>query len=139
MTELDTPVANNRPSPSRLIHEIVDDAGRLAGQQVDLFKAEVRDAAGKLSASAKLVAAGGVLAAAGVICLVVGLVFLLNYLVPSLPLWACWLIFATGLIVVGGAILYAGVATVTRMTPPPKQSLAALRENVSWIANRRTS
>jgi hypothetical protein len=137
MTVLDEPSVDHDQSAARLLGAIAGDAGRLAGQQVELFRAEVRDAAGKLTASAKLVAAGAVLAAVGTLCLAVSLALLLNYLVPSLPAWACWLILAAVCFAAGAALLLVGRSGLSRLTPPRK-SLAALRENVSWIANRRT-
>src|SRR5262249_22723541 len=71
MTVLDPTPVNHHPSAARLLGEIVDDAGRLAGQQADLFRAEVHDAAGKVSTSAKLLGVGAALAAYGGLCLAV--------------------------------------------------------------------
>ena len=136
MTTLDEAPVNNRPTAARLLNEIAEDAGRLAGQQVELFKAEVRDAKAKLSASATFVGVGAALAAVGLLCLAAGLALLLHDLVPDLPAWACWMIVAALFFVAGGAFLVAGRSSQARLTPPQK-SLAALRENVSWIANRR--
>jgi hypothetical protein len=138
MTTLDEAPVNTRPTAARLLNEITEDAGRLAGQQVDLFKAEVCAAAGQLSMSAQLVGVGAALAGVGLVCLAAGLALLLHDLVPSLPAWACWLILAAVFFAVGGAVLYLGRARLACLTPLPKQSLAAFRENVSWIANRRT-
>jgi hypothetical protein len=136
MTALDEAPVNNRPTAARLLNEIAEDAGRLAGQQVELFKAEVRDAKAKLSASATFVGVGAALAAVGLLCLAAGLALLLHDLVPDLPACACWMIVAALFFVAGGAFLVAGRSGIARLNPPQK-SLAALRENVSWIANRR--
>ena len=72
------------------------------------------------------------LAAIGTLFLVVGLVYLLNYLAPSLPLFACWLIVG-GVLVAGGlAAAYVGKTIFEKHNPLPDKTFNALTENLTW-------
>jgi len=125
-------------SLTELVSGIVSDAQQLFRQQIDMVKAEVKEDVRKTKQTALAFAAGGTLIALGVVLLAVSLVYLLNYLVPTLPLWACWAIVGGVITLLGAVACYVGTRVMASYNPLPDKSLNALQENVSWITNRQS-
>lgn len=128
---------SHEPSMTGLVTGIVHDAQQLLGQQLSLFREEVKedlrktkDAALALSIGIGIVAVGGLLW-----CLM--LVHLLFWLAPVLPLWACYGIIGLVLVACGGGLLYVGKRRLQSFNPLPEQSVRALKENVQWLMNPR--
>jgi len=65
-----------------------------------------------------------------------GVPLLLHWLVPSLPLWACWFIIGGVLFLVGGLASYVGYKKMTSFNPLPDKSYHALQENISCLTNQ---
>ena len=120
---------------SKLVGGIMDDAKTLFKQQIDLFKAEVKQDVAKTVGAVKFIAIGLGLTAFGAFFFLMGLPLLLNWLVPSLPLWACWFIIGGALLVVGGVAAFVGYKRMTSFNPLPDKSLHALQENMSCLTN----
>lgn len=138
---IDTQQANlaaGQQSLSELVSGILSDAQTLFRQQIDMVKAEFKEDVRKTKQTALAFAAGAGFIALGVVLLSVSLVYLLNYLVPALPLWACWAIVGGVFTVLGAIALAVGYRVMTSYNPLPDKSLHALQENVSWIANRQS-
>lgn len=123
-------------------HEVVEivgaiarDAAQLVEQHAQLLKAELSEglhdsaaAAAAVAAGAGLVAAGGVM---GSMMLVHGL-----HRASRMPLWGCYGIVGGVLATVGLRLLGSGARRAGSVTLVPRETLAALREDFQWIADR---
>jgi hypothetical protein len=139
MTTLDHEVAPaEAPSVTRLVSGIIDDATSLIGQQASMLRAEIREDLRRTGQAAKYLGFGSALVGMGGLFLALGLVPLLNVLVPSLPVWACWGIVGGTLLVLGGIALAIGRTILKSFTALPNKTLAALQENVTWITKPRS-
>jgi hypothetical protein len=133
-----TQTATGQPTLSELVSGILSDAQRLFRQQVDMVRAEVKEDLRKTRQAAQYLGIGVGIATLGLIHLTVAAVYLLNYLAPDLPLWACWAIVGGVAAVAGGVAIYAGTRILAENNPLPDKSFNALTENVSWIAKPQT-
>jgi hypothetical protein len=127
----------SEPSVTTLVTGIVHDAQELIKEQVALVRTEIRDDFRKTKEGALSLALGLGVVALGTLLLAFGLVYLLTWAVPALPVWAWFLIIGFLLAVAGGATIYAGTKKFESFNPLPDQSAQALRENVQWLTNRK--
>lgn len=115
-----------------LVSGIVQDAQNLIGQQLRLFKQEIRqDFQQAREAAGMLAIAAGALTV-GALILGLMLVYLLQWAAPDLPLWACHGIVGAVLTAFGGVLAYLGVQKLSSINPLPEQSTKALEENLEW-------
>lgn len=130
--------AAQQPSMTELVSGIVSDAQTLIRQQVAMLRTEIKEDMRRTKDAAKYMGLGAALAALGGLFLVISLVYLIQWLAPTLPLWACWAIVG-GVLVVGGLIAaYAGKRIFDSFNPLPDKTAEALEENLTWIANRQS-
>lgn len=129
-TELE-PETQAKPSVSRLVSDIVDDAQRLVRQQLDMLKAEIREDVSRTKTAATYGALGVTMMTVGGLSLVFGIVYLLHEQF-QIPMWIAW----AGL---GGTILVAGLicgliakARFESFNPLPDKTAQALKENLTW-------
>jgi hypothetical protein len=115
-----------------LVTDIVHDAQELLKQQVTLLKEEVREDLRKTKEAALSLAVGLGVGLIGALLLGHMLSQLLYWAVPSLPLWACYGIVGGPLAALGGGMLWAGTKKIQSFTPVPKQTIQALKENLTW-------
>lgn len=125
----------DRASVTQLVSGIISDAQELMKQQLALFRHEVQEDIRKTKEATIALMGGVAIAAVGAFLLCFMLVYLLEYLVPSLPLWGCFGIVGGVLAVIGGAMLAAAVARFKSFNPLPDESAEALKENVRWVTN----
>ncbi len=119
-----------------LAGEIVEDCGKLLGQQVDLLRAEVNRELARAGRAAWLAAAGGGLAASGGLLSGLALAHLLRR-VTGLPLWLCYAGAAGTSGAAGAALLRASGRGLSRVQLlPPPETAAALKENVAWLKDK---
>ncbi len=134
-TETVPPPTNNTPQPNQsvsgLVSGILEDAQTLFKQQVEMFKAEVREDFRRSKRAAEYGSLGIVFATVGALGLVTALVYLLHEQY-QFTMAASWLI-------VGGAFTVAGIALgavsyylLERFNPLPDKTFSALQENLSW-------
>jgi hypothetical protein len=112
-----------------LVAGIVHDAQELIGQQLSLFKQEVRQDLKRARDGAGFMAAAAGACLLGSLLLVLMLVHLLAWL-TDLPLWSCYGI-------VGGVLTAVGAILAWRATQKfehalPEKSAKALEENLEW-------
>ena len=119
----------------RLIGAIAGDAETLVAQHVALLRSEIGEEVGDLGravalcgAGAGLVAAGGVL---GSLMLVHGL-----HRATRLPLWGCYGIVGGVAAGLGASLAIGGVSRAGRLSLVPRQTIAALREDIAWIKDQ---
>ena len=120
---------------TELVAGIVNDAQTLIKQQFAMLRAEVKQDVSRATQASKFLGIGAALASIGTIFLAIGVVYLLNWLVPDLALWACWAIVGGVLLIAGIAAFFIGRNYLKSVTPLPDQTINAFQENLSWIAN----
>ena len=116
---------------AELLGGIVGDVQTLIKQQAAMLRAEIREDFRRGKQASLYIGAGLVLANVGVLFLVIGFVYLLQYL-TKLELFACWLIVG-GVLVAGGlTAAFAGKRIFEKYNPLPDKTLNALTENLTW-------
>jgi uncharacterized membrane protein YqjE len=123
------------PSASALVGGILTDAENLLKQQLELFRVELQQDVNKARGAAPAVLAGGGLALIGSILLGFTLAYLLQALVPNMPLWGCFGVVGLLLFAVGAALVSVTMSRFRTLNPLPEQALEGLKENVEWQAN----
>jgi len=119
------------PSVAELVTGIVHDAQNLLGQQLALFKQEVREDIQKARDAALSLALASGLLFVGAIMLCLMCAYLLHE-VAQLPLWGCFAIVGGVLTVVGGILAYIGREQLRTVSPLPEKTAKGLEENLEW-------
>lgn len=130
-----TPAVGEQPT-NRLVADIADDAGNLLAEHANLLQAELRDGVRQTAGWAAATIVGAVLLPIGVLFALIGGVYALHENVPSLPLWACWLIVGGGGLLVGGVLAGVGGFQLSRVNLIPTRTLKSFAETWSWIVKR---
>ena len=137
MTETETrPVAEVSPPPNggnvtTLVSGILDDAQKLAHQQLEMLKAEVREDFQRSKRAAEYGGLGIVLLTVGCLGLVMALA---NFLHEhyQFSLWASWGITGGLFLLIGGALAATSYILLERFNPLPDKTFNALQENLTW-------
>lgn len=132
------PVATATPAPAGgtvtgLVGEILTDAQKLARQQLEMFKAEVRE---DMNRTRQALIYGGV----AVACLTVGafasifaVVHILDRFVKDLPLWGAWTLFAVIFLAAGVALGVVARNLFESFNPLPDKTFNALQDNLTGL------
>jgi Putative Actinobacterial Holin-X, holin superfamily III len=127
-----------QPGPAELLGLIAGDAERLLAQHIELVRSEIREglheapvAIAAVGAGAGLVATGGVL---GSLMLVHGL-----HRSTRLPLWGCYGAVGGLAAALGFGLIRAGARRAAGVRLVPRETVAALREDVQWIKGQLTN
>lgn len=119
------------PTVTELVSGIVGDVQRLARQQMDMLKAEVREDIEKSKQALVLGGLGVALLTVGGVALVFALVYLLRDK-AGLPEWGAWLTCA-GVCLAAGAVLGVLAKNLFQsFNPLPDKTFTALQENLTW-------
>jgi hypothetical protein len=123
-------VSPHRVGPSfvSLIGGIANDAKDLLLQEVALTKLEVQDELRKAKSKAITLGIGIGVSALGGLCLVLTLVHLLSSS-TSIPLWGCYGIVGSLLIVVGGFLLVAATTKADELDAVPLRPVKRIKES----------
>lgn len=113
---------------------LAHDAGRLAQQQWELLRAEVRQELRQLEYGVGAMGAGAVLAAAGGVLSTLALVHALHR-ATRLPLWACYGLLGGTATAAGVGLLAQGRRQVAALRLAP-ETTEALAENFEWIGHQ---
>jgi len=124
------------PSLTTVVGGIVSDLQTLIRQEITLARTEVKQEWEKTKTAATAMAAGAVLLAAAGLLFCFTLVYLLNYLAPGLPLWACYAIVTAAFGVLGGILIAAGRSKANQIHVVPPQTAETMRENVQWMKDQ---
>jgi len=125
----------HEPSVTSLVTGIINDAQQLFKQQFELLKHELREDFRKTRDAGLTLMLGAGLALVGGLLVVMMLVYLTHWLLPDLPLWACFGIWGAGLGVAGAALIYAAKTSFDKFNPLPDETAQAVKENVQWITH----
>jgi uncharacterized membrane protein YqjE len=131
----DAPREADRPL-SALIHELGSELGTLVHKELELAKAEIKEAVKPAAASAGMLGAGAVL---GLGAFGAATTFLIALLGLWIPVWAAALLVA---VVYGaGALIAAQSAkkTLQHTAPPLEQTAQTLKEDIEWAKTRAKS
>lgn len=118
-----------------LMKGILLDAQDLVGQQLQLFRSEVKQEVRHLKSGMVSISIGAGIVVAGALTIVGMLVHLLAAK-TEIPLWGCYGIVGGGLMLPGLLILFGGKKSVAdvQLAPPP-ETAQAFKENVAWLKN----
>jgi hypothetical protein len=119
-------------SASTLMSGIIADVQRLIEQQLSMVRQEIRDDLRKSKQAASSLALGAGLTAGGNCLLLLMLPLLLNWLVPTLPLWTCFGIVGGVVSAAGGALLYVRFQQTESFDLLSNQAVEAFKENLKW-------
>lgn len=139
-TDLQAPAGG--PGVSALVSDIIADAQELMGQQLQLFKAELRDDARKTRDAVVPLAIGlGVAGLAAVILAVAAAYWLYWFANPAggperLPLWGSFGIVGLALAALGGGLTWVGWAKFQTFNPLPDKTVQGMQETAQWKTNR---
>jgi len=123
--------SNPEISTTSLVSGIINDAQELFKQQLELFKAELKQDMEKAREGSAVFVAGAGLGFVGLIVLVFALAHLLFWAFPALPLWG-WYAITGGVVTAAGAAMVAGVYLRLKKAKPLSVTATALEENVEW-------
>jgi hypothetical protein len=116
-----------------LVSGILSDAQQLIRQEAALARREIQDELAKARAVAFVLGLGVALAVVGGILLGHMLVQLLFWATAErLALWVCFTIVGSLFLAVAVLLLHAGRARARTIDIVPRQTVAALKENVPW-------
>src|SRR5262249_51189879 len=126
----DTHTLPENASLTELVSGIIDDSQQLLKQQMQMFKAEIKQDLHKTTDAAKYLGIGIAVVAVGGLMLVFALDYLLKWAFPDLALWACFAIVGGVFVAVGVGLIWGGTRLLKSSNPLPDQSVQALQENV---------
>jgi hypothetical protein len=119
-------------SVSTLMSGIIADVQRLIEQQLSMVRQEIRDDLRKSKQAASSLALGAALTAGGSVLLLLMLPLLLNGLVPTLPLWACFGVVGGVVSAVGGVLLYVRFQQTESFDLLSNPAVESFKENLKW-------
>lgn len=119
-------------SVSTLMSGIIADVQRLIEQQLSMVRQEIRDDLRKSKQAASSLALGAGLTAGGNGLLLLMLPLLLNWLVPTLPLWACFGVVGGVVSAVGGVLLYVRFQQTESFDLLSNPAVESFKENLKW-------
>jgi len=123
------------PTVRELVGGILQDAQDLLGQQLEMFKAEVRADLEKTARASCLFGVGLGVCLTGVILLAFTGVYLLHDAAPGLSLGASFGIVTAVTVAIGAALLAWAAQLFRSFNPLPDETAAALQENVEFLTH----
>jgi hypothetical protein len=119
-----------------LVGGVISDLQLLIKQELALARREMVDEARKTKDAALSLGIGIGIAALSGLLLTLMVVHLLNWAVPSLPLWGCYGIVAAVLAAAGAVLWLHGKSKAHEIQLVPPQTAETMKENLQWIKKR---
>ena len=133
--DLTSPTLHPADAPQGTVTELVSgilaDVQKLARQQLDMLKAEIREDMDRTKRALMFGGIGVAMLTVGGIALVFALVYLLRD-VAGLPEWGAWTIFAVVCTAAGVALGVVARNLFESFNPLPDKTFNALQENLTW-------
>jgi hypothetical protein len=126
------------PSFVSLLGGIANDATELLLREVALTKLEVQYELRKAKTAAIALSIGIGAGATGGILLMLMLVHMLAAL-TVVPLWGCYGIVGSALVVLGGVLLAAGKTKAEELDVVPQRTVERRKESAQWLTKQTTS
>ena len=120
-----------------LLKGFTDQAKRLAGQEMDLAKAEMAEKAKDAGVAGGMFASAGVFGLLGLLTLTAAMVLGLATVVRP---WLAALIVTGFYLVVAGVLAVVGKTRLARATPlAPTEAIKSVKEDIAWLKMRAKS
>jgi hypothetical protein len=120
-----------------LLGGIANDVKDLLMHELVLTKLEVQDKLRKAKTAAIALGLGiGVLAIGGMLLMLMLVQVLEAY--TKIPLWGCYGIVGSVLVVLGGVLLAIGKRQAEEIDVVPQRTVGTMKENVQWLTEQRT-
>jgi putative superfamily III holin-X len=129
---------SSEPSFVSLLGGIANDATELLLREVALTKLEVQYELRKAKTAAIALGIGIGTIATGGILLMLMLVHVLAAL-TEVPLWGCYGIVGSALVVLGGVRLAAGKTKTEELDVVPQRTVERIKESAQWLTKQTTS
>ena len=129
---------NSGTSFTSLVGDLASDANELLRQEVALTKLEVQYELRKAKTTAMTLGVGIGVPILGGILLLLMVVHLLAAL-TVVPLWGCYGIVGSGLVVLGGVLLAVSKATAKKLGVVPQGTAERINESVQWLTKQTRS
>ena len=129
---------NSGTSFTSLVGDLASDANELLRQEVALTKLEVQYELRKAKTAAMALGVGIGVAILGGMLLMLMVVHLLAAL-TVVPLWGCYGIVGSGLVVLGGVWLAVAKATANKLGVVPAGTAERRNESVQWLTQQTRS
>jgi hypothetical protein len=126
------------PSVAVLLVGVMNDAKELLEQEVAMLKLEARDELRKAKSAAIALGIGIGIAAAGGMLLMLMLVQVLA-IFTEIPLWGCYGIVGSSLVVLGGVWLAVSKTNAEELAVAPRPTVKTQKENRQWLTEQTTS
>lgn len=120
------------PTFVSLLGGIANDAKELLLQEVALTKREVQYELRKAKTAAIALGSAIGIIATGAILLMLALVHMLDAF-TVVPLWGCYGIVASVLVVLGGVLLVAAETKAKALAEVPQPTVQRMKENARWL------
>ncbi len=123
---------SSEPSLASLATGIINDVHELFKQQLSLLKHEVELSVRRtVEGSASLLVGMAMLLVGGAV-MGFGLVYLLAWLFPAVPLWGCYGIVGGMLMIPGAGLTFFGARTFQAVGTTAEEAGESLKENLEW-------
>jgi len=129
--ELKSPPSDS--SATTVMGNILRDAQELIQQQLKMFRAEVKEDMEETRQAIYPMACGVFTMLLGTIMLSLMLVHLINWAIPSMPLWGAYAAVGLVLTAIGAGMYYAGLKRWETVNPLPEKTAEAVKENIQWL------
>ena len=121
-----------------LLGGLANDAKELLLQEVALTKLEVQYELRKAKTAAIALGIGiGIITMGGILLMLMLVHVLAAFTV--VPLWGCYGIVGSVLVVLGGVLLAAGKTKVKELDMVPQQTVERIKESAQWLTKQTTS
>jgi len=130
--------AGTSASAPSLVADILRDAQELIGQQLAMFKSEMKEDMARTKQALYPMAIRLGVGAVALIHLSLMLVYLIHWAAggdPHLPLWGAFGIVGAILALAGVGLYFAGQQRLQSFNPLPDKAAGALKENLQWLSN----
>ncbi len=131
--------AGSQPSLATLVGGLIEDTQQLVRQEVALARRELSEEFDKTKQGAAFMAGALVLfAQVGLLVAFTIVKLLQQYVLPNYE-WACFAIVTALFVVVGGLLLWAGLAKIQQVNLVPRRTVDSLREDVQAVTSAVTT
>jgi uncharacterized membrane protein YqjE len=127
----------SEPSVAALLGGIVNDVKDLLVQELALITLELHNTLHRAKSAAMALGLGIGVAAIGTMLLMLMLVQVLEAY-TKIPLWGCYGIVGSVLVVLGGVLLAIGKRQAEEIDVVPQRTVGTMKENVQWLTEQRT-
>lgn len=120
-------------SVGELLRDLANDSTRLVRDEIALARAEATEKAKQIGAAVAMIAAGGVLAIPALVTILIGIVALLDEVIPD---WAAALVVGAIVAVVAGLLARKGINDLSAGRLAPERTTANIKRDVHLVQEK---